>query len=65
MYVATTFQYKPFTMRSKKGSNLHFLLCDTPGLEDNFGLEAVEANFLLDGHVPEFYEVYVTLYCNK
>ncbi|WAR31590.1 IFI44-like protein, partial [Mya arenaria] len=53
---SVTTSYKPFTVRTKKGGRLHFRLCDTPGLEDNQGLEAMETNFLLDGHMPEMYE---------
>ncbi|XP_052788184.1 interferon-induced protein 44-like [Mya arenaria] len=48
--------YKPFIVRTKKGGRLHFRLCDSPGMEESQGLEAVETNFLLDGHVPEMYE---------
>ncbi|XP_052788182.1 interferon-induced protein 44-like [Mya arenaria] len=48
--------YKPFMVRTKKGGRLHFRLCDSPGMEESQGLEAVETNFLLDGHVPEMYE---------
>jgi len=53
MYV----QYTPLPVRGKSGSNLHFLLCDTPGIEEKSGLEPIEANFLLGGHVPDYYQV--------
>jgi len=45
------------TVRDEKGSSLHFLLCDTPGMEARLGLEPMEASFLLGGHVPDFYQV--------
>jgi len=51
------FQYLPNPMRSSAGSCLRFLLCDTPGVDETMGLESSEANLLLDGHVPDFYQV--------
>ena len=44
-------------MRSSAGSCLRFLLCDTPGVDETMGLELSEANLLLDGHIPDFYQV--------
>ncbi|WAR13798.1 IF44L-like protein, partial [Mya arenaria] len=48
--------YKPYTVSKQGGSRLHFRLCDTRGLEVSQGLDLLECNFLLDGHVPDHYE---------
>ena len=44
-------------MRGRNGRTFHFLLCDTPGMEENSGLEPMKTNFLLGGHVPDLYQV--------
>ncbi|WAR13785.1 IF44L-like protein [Mya arenaria] len=51
-----TTAYKPYTVGKQGGSRLQFRLCDTRGLEVSQGLDLLECNFLLDGHVPEHYE---------
>jgi len=55
-------QYTPYLLRGPQGANLHFMLCDTPGIENTTGLELIEANLMLDGHVPDFYQVGGRLY---
>ena len=56
-FTHTVLQYTPYLLRGPQGANLHFLLCDTPGIENTTGLEPMEASFLFDGHVPDFYQV--------
>ena len=56
-FTHTVLQYTPYLLRGPQGTDLHFLLCDTPGIENTTGLELIEANFLLDGHVPDFHQV--------
>ncbi|WAR13805.1 IF44L-like protein [Mya arenaria] len=51
-----TTAYKPYTVSKQDGSRLKFRLCDTRGLEVSQGLDMLECNFLLDGHVPDHYE---------
>ena len=53
----TVLQYTPYLLRGPQGANLQFMLCDTPGIEHTTGLELIEANLMLDGHVPDFYQV--------
>ncbi|WAR31644.1 IF44L-like protein, partial [Mya arenaria] len=47
----------PYNIRTKKGSDLKMLICDTRGLEENTGVGRIDVNFLVDGHVPDMYEV--------
>ena len=51
-------------MRGRNGRTFHFLLCDTPGMEENSGLEPMKTNFLLGGHVPDLYQVGKKYHCN-
>ncbi|KAH3817511.1 hypothetical protein DPMN_119049 [Dreissena polymorpha] len=46
----------PHVTKSRSGSALNFRLCDTRGLEATQGLNILECNYLLDGHVPDYYE---------
>ncbi|KAH3817461.1 interferon-induced protein 44-like [Dreissena polymorpha] len=48
--------YTPHVTKSRSGSALNFRLCDTRGLEATQGLNILECNYLLDGHVPDYYE---------
>jgi hypothetical protein len=36
---------------------MKFKLCDTRGLEENQGIDAQELGYLIDGNVPNGYEV--------
>lgn len=36
---------------------LRFCLCDTMGLEENQGISVEELAYILDGHVPDGYQV--------
>jgi hypothetical protein len=51
------FQYTPYFVRVRSGANLNFKLCDTRGLEESQGLDVLECNCLLEGNVPEHYQV--------
>ncbi|XP_052212600.1 interferon-induced protein 44-like isoform X2 [Dreissena polymorpha] len=48
--------YTPHVTKSRSGAALNFRLCDTRGLEVTQGLNILECNYLLDGHVPDYYE---------
>jgi hypothetical protein len=50
-------QYTPFKVKVKSGAPLNFRLCDTRGLEESQGLDVVECNYLLDGNMPNYYQV--------
>ena len=56
-------QYVPYLVQASSGKYLRFRLCDTRGLEENEGLEILVCSSLLDGHIPEDYEVSVQA-CN-
>ncbi|KAL4224203.1 Interferon-induced protein 44-like [Mactra antiquata] len=51
-----TTAYTPYFVRERSGGNLNFRICDTRGLEDSQGIDVIECNYLLDGHVPEYYQ---------
>ncbi|XP_052220886.1 interferon-induced protein 44-like isoform X2 [Dreissena polymorpha] len=51
-----TTAYQPYVLNSKDNVPLHVRLCDTRGLEPNFGIETMEFSYLLNGHIPERYE---------
>lgn len=36
---------------------MNFRICDTRGLEEDQGLDGEELGFLLDGHIPDRYQV--------
>ncbi|KAL3882748.1 hypothetical protein ACJMK2_029059 [Sinanodonta woodiana] len=49
--------YRQYQVRSgTTGEPLSFRLCDTRGLEEGQGLDVLEVNYLLEGHVPDFYQ---------
>jgi hypothetical protein len=50
-------QYTPYKVKVKSGAPLNFRLCDTRGLEESQGLDVVECNYLLDGNMPNYYQV--------
>ena len=52
-------------MRVRSGASLNFRLCDTRGLEESQGLDVLECNYMLDGHVPDFYQVQRFLHHTK
>jgi len=39
------------------GKPLNFRLCDTRGLEEDQGIDGNEIGYILDGHVPDKYQV--------
>jgi hypothetical protein len=41
----------------RSGATLNFRLCDTRGLEESQGLDVMECNYLLDGNIPNYYQV--------
>lgn len=49
-----TTTYTQYTVTS--GAALNFRLCDTRGLEETMGIDVLECNYLLDGHVPNYYK---------
>ncbi|KAH3776046.1 hypothetical protein DPMN_177459 [Dreissena polymorpha] len=54
-----TSAYTPHSTKSRSGSVLNFRLCDTSGLEVTEGLNGIfyiESNYLLNGHIPDYYE---------
>lgn len=51
-----TTKYNPYPVRLRSGTTLKFKLCDTRGLEETQGIDILECNYLLDGHVPEYYQ---------
>ncbi|KAL4224202.1 Interferon induced protein 44 [Mactra antiquata] len=51
-----TTAYTPYFVRERSGGTLNFRICDTRGLEDSQGIDVIECNYLLDGHVPEYYQ---------
>ncbi|XP_052787054.1 interferon-induced protein 44-like isoform X2 [Mya arenaria] len=51
-----TRKYITYPVRKTGGSCLNFRLCDTPGIGDHSGMDAVNINFLLDGHVHSSFE---------
>ncbi|XP_053374176.1 interferon-induced protein 44-like [Mercenaria mercenaria] len=42
---------------TQSGDSLKFVLCDTPGIEDSTGLNENECSSLLDGNMPNFYQL--------
>ena len=40
------------------GKPLNFRLCDTRGLEESQGIDAHDIAYLIDGNVPDGYQVY-------
>ncbi|WAR29772.1 IFI44-like protein [Mya arenaria] len=53
---SVTRKYITYPVRKSGGSCLNLRLCDTPGIGDHSGLDALNINFLLDGHVPSSFE---------
>ncbi|XP_052788181.1 interferon-induced protein 44-like [Mya arenaria] len=53
---STTTLYQPYNIRTRQGSDLKMLICDTRGLEEHPGIGPIDVNFLVDGHVPDMYE---------
>ncbi|KAH3798645.1 interferon-induced protein 44-like [Dreissena polymorpha] len=51
-----TTSYQPYLINPKGDTTLHMRLCDTRGLEPNLGIDTMEFNYLLSGHIPEKYE---------
>ncbi|XP_052786794.1 interferon-induced protein 44-like [Mya arenaria] len=51
-----TKRYVPYQVRQADGSLLRLHLCDTPGLGESSGMDAINLHFLLDGHLPHWYE---------
>ena len=43
--------------RSASGKPLNFRLCDTQGLEESQGIDAHDIAYILDGNVPDGYQV--------
>ena len=43
--------------RSASGKPLNFRLCDTQGLEESQGIDAHDVAYILDGNVPDGYQV--------
>ena len=43
--------------RSALGKPLNFRLCDTQGLEESQGIDAHDVAYMLDGNVPDGYQV--------
>ena len=43
--------------RSISGKPLNFRLCDTQGLEESQGIDAHDVAYILDGNVPDGYQV--------
>ena len=39
------------------GKPLNFRLCDTRGLEENQGIDSNDISYLLDGNIPDKYQV--------
>ncbi|XP_053373688.1 interferon-induced protein 44-like isoform X5 [Mercenaria mercenaria] len=54
---STTTGYIPYSVTAQSGDTLKFVLFDTPGLEDSTGLDEKECSRLLDGNIPNFYQV--------
>ena len=51
-------QFRMYQIRSlNTGKPLRFRLCDTRGLEENQGIDANDISYLLDGNVPDKYQV--------
>ena len=44
---------------SSSGKPLNFRLCDTQGLEEGQGIDAHDIVYLLDGNVPDGYQVII------
>lgn len=51
--VSTIYKVKDFS----EGTFLNFRLCDTRGFEEEFALDAQEMSFILDGNIPDRYQV--------
>ena len=52
------FKYRMYQIRSMDtGKSLNFRLCDTRGLEENQGIDANDMSYLLDGNIPDKYQV--------
>ena len=43
--------------RSASEKPLNFRLCDTQGLEESQGIDAHDVTYILDGNVPDGYQV--------
>lgn len=52
-----SFKYTPYKVKVRSGTALNFRLCDTRGLEEAQGLDVLECNYLLDGNIPNYYQV--------
>ncbi|XP_052220903.1 uncharacterized protein LOC127837681 isoform X2 [Dreissena polymorpha] len=52
-----TTTYEPYVIKTTGDSpKLHMRLCDTRGLDPKSGIDTMEFNFLLSGHIPDKYE---------
>ena len=52
------FQYRMYQIVSMDtGKPLKFRLCDTRGLEENQGIDSNDIAYLLDGNIPDKYQV--------
>ena len=57
----TYFQYRMYSVRQNVlAKPLRFRLCDTRGLEESQGIDSMEISYILDGHVPDGYNVSFT-----
>ncbi|XP_052220071.1 interferon-induced protein 44-like [Dreissena polymorpha] len=48
--------YQPYVFKSAREQDFHVKICDTRGLEPDFGIDTMDFTFLLDGHIPEKYK---------
>lgn len=53
------YQYRQYKVKDiSKGTFPNFRLCDNRGFEEEFALDAQEISFILDGNIPDRYQVY-------
>ena len=53
------FQYRQYKIKTSSGNFLNFRLCDTRGFEEEFSMDMQEMSFILDGNIPDRYQVHV------
>ena len=52
------FQYRQYKLKDRSsGKFLSFRLCDSRGFEEDFSLDSQEISFILDGNMPDRYQV--------
>ena len=51
-----------YKVRSTSGKHLKFSLCDTRGLEDGQGIGANDIGYILDGNLPDGFQVLYMLF---